>query len=226
MRWFDLPEWEAPDFPVGDGVTVDCGSGGHGPSDGGGGGGGGGGGDDPVTPAQTRTVEERVKECAAKMGVDVSGFARSSRGNPGSARVTGSTANMAASGIVTNNVKLLSAQEIGQLTDYSTDDMGTTFLEGRIQATIQVGPTKGRSIDMTVGPWENYTANDLKNSNAILATQVHELGNSIARILHKQLPELSGRAREVFGKDQDPGARFEDCVFGGRVDKNGVLHPH
>jgi len=52
MRWFDLPEWMAGDFPSGDGVTVECDQGGPRNSGDEGGGGGGAGGSGQTSPIQ------------------------------------------------------------------------------------------------------------------------------------------------------------------------------
>jgi hypothetical protein len=69
-------------------------------------------------------------------------------------------------------------------------------------------------------PYRNFTASDLTNPTAILAVQVHELGNSLSMITGKSLPPP---AVPGINGDKDAGVTFERCVFGGDVTRNGGL---
>lgn len=169
-----------------------------------------------VPPPPGETVEEAVTRCAKKLGVTIDAFSASSKGTNGYARISGSgTIRGVGVGLanysITNDVNSFSGPELEELGRTSAD-MGITFEEGDLVATLR----SGKKVNKRVGPSTNYTGNNLSNNRAILASQVHELGNSIYLLLGERLDKVSG--------DSDAGASFEDCVFGGRIGKDGKLH--
>ncbi|MBK7704830.1 MAG: hypothetical protein IPJ30_03410 [Acidobacteria bacterium] len=146
----------------------------------------------------------------------IDAFSASSKGTNGYARISGSgTIRGVGVGLanysITNDVNSFSGPELEELGRTSAD-MGITFEEGDLVATLR----SGKKVNKRVGPSTNYTGNNLSNNRAILASQVHELGNSIYLLLGERLDKVSG--------DSDAGASFEDCVFGGRIGKDGKLH--
>jgi len=74
-------------------------------------------------------------------------------------------------------------------------------------------------------PFVNAIAYDavLQGSEA-LGLWVHELGNSLSYITNID-PDRTADAADRYDGDTDAGTAFEDCVFGGRVTKTGILRP-
>lgn len=54
----------------------------------------------------------------------------------------------------------------------------------------------------------------------IQATSVHEVGNALS-ILTKKNPPIRNHP-EAF-REKNPGAALEDCVYGGKVKKDGTI---
>jgi len=74
-------------------------------------------------------------------------------------------------------------------------------------------------------PYVNAIAYDaVLQGREALGLWVHELGNSLSYITRIN-PPISSDAADRYDGDTDAGTAFEDCVFGGRVTKSGILRP-
>ena len=157
-------------------------------------------------------LQDKLNECTKKLfGVELRSFSPSRRGKNGS--FIGFGADKLSSGgndseiMVINDFTAYSRADIKWITD--RDLFGVTF-----------GPDPDNEA-AGFTPYRNFTAKDLKNSRAILATQIHELGNSLRHITGVTMdpnpkPGLYG--------DRDAGTRLERCVFGGEYDANGRFY--
>jgi hypothetical protein len=167
----------------------------------------------PAGPAaHTNTAfENKLNACTKQLfGVDLQSFTRSRHGQNGSFTGYGADAYGAGGSdtqiTVVNEVNSYTSNQLAAMAGLSPNS-GVMGLTG----TTPSGYT----------PYRNFTASGLTNSTAILATQVHELGNSLRRITRVTMDPNS---QPVPSGDHDPGTRLEKCVFGGEVDWNGHLH--
>ncbi len=163
------------------------------------------------TPTPARTpFENKLNDCTQRLfGVEFRSFSASRRGQNGSFTGYGADA-LSSRGSdseisVVNEVNAYSQADIKRIT--GQDWIGVAFGPGN--------QARGYT------PYRNFTANDLTNSRAILATQIHELGNSLQFITGVTMAPNSPAG---LGGDTDAGTRLERCVFKGEYDAKGKLH--
>jgi RHS repeat-associated protein len=181
--------------------------------------GGGGAPQNPATPTRT-PFENKLNECTQRLfGVELKSFTASQRGSNGS--FTGYGADAYGSGgsdteiAVVNEVRAYTSNDLrnqynANLTPGQQPLPAGSFVMGR------AGPTPSGYT-----PYRNFTASNLTNSRAILATQIHELGNSLKAITGVTMGPNSPAG---LGGDTDAGTRLERCVFSGEIDLNGRRH--
>ena len=72
-------------------------------------------------------------------------------------------------------------------------------------------------------PYVNAIANNaILQGSEYFGTWIYELGNSLAFITDR-MPEIPRDAASRYDIAGEPGAAFEDCVFGGRLGANGSI---
>ncbi len=156
-------------------------------------------------------VERKLNECTKQLfGLELNSFTRSRKGHNGS--FTGYGADAYSAGGSDTQITV-----VNEVNSYTSNQLGA--MAGLPPNSGVMGLTGATPSGYT--PYRNFTASDLTNSRAILATQVHELGNSLRRITRVT---MDPNPEPVPSGDHDPGTRLEKCVFGGEVDWNGHLH--
>lgn len=178
----------------------------------------------PTSPPARTPFENKLNECTQRLfGVELRSFTASTRGQLGSFSGYGADA-LSGGGkdmeiTVANDAKNFSGVRLGQLYTRFTGQasgslMGITFPSG-------TSPSGINYADAGFTPYRNFTGNNLRNPQAILATQIHELGNSLQYITGVT---MAANSRAGIQGDTDPGTRLERCVFGGEYDQRGRLH--
>lgn len=164
--------------------------------------------------------ENKLNDCTQRLfGVELRSFTPSRRGQNGS--FTGYGADSYDNGGF--DAEIMVINEVRAFTSTDLRNQQNTALAARGQPPLPAGSfIMGRVGTTPSGytPYRNYTASDLRNSRAILATQIHELGNSLRAITGVTMVPNSVQG---IGGDADPGTRLERCVFGGEYDRNGRL---
>lgn len=180
----------------------------------------------PQNPAQPSTsqrtpFENKVNECTQRLfGVELRSFDPSRRGHTGS--FTGYGADAYGSGGSDTEITV-----VNEVNAYTSSQLRSQSDAARVAAGLQPGdPNRfvmGRTGTTPSGytPYRNFTASNLTNSRAILATQIHELGNSLRTITGVTMGPNSPAG---LGGDTDAGTRLERCVFNGEIDPNGRRH--
>lgn len=171
-------------------------------------------------------VRQALSDCINELwkgNVTLSGFDPSAKGHSGTADFEYSASGYAR---VTNNVqrftggdlKILSLAARGNYTLPVGQDRGLTFPR---PTTFRWVDTNGFGLqEISVSPYENYTANNVDKLPGYFPglisviggfqdTQIHELGNSIAAITGKNIGKLNDPT-----KDTDSGVQLERCVAG------------
>ena len=164
------------------------------------------------TAANAKTpFEKKLDACTKQLfGVELQSFTRSRHGHNGS--FTGYGADAYGSGGSDTQITV-----VNEVNSYTSNQLGA--MAGLPPNSGVMGLTGPTPSGYT--PYRNFTASGLTNSRAILATQVHELGNSLRRITGVTMDPNSPAG---LGGDTDPGTRLERCVFGGEIDSHGHLH--
>lgn len=178
-------------------------------------------GETEAEPKKPPTLSQRVRECAEKLfGVNMTIFVSSRPGQDGAFTGTGPDVLRHGGNISTftiyNDASSLSQAGIGSHWNLGGPAMGFT-------------PNPDHPFNQANGynPYTNFTGNDITNSRVVQATQVHELGNSLARITGIYSTMNGTVSPPQFGSDRDPGVAMERCVFGGDVNSNGqVINPN
>jgi RHS repeat-associated protein len=179
------------------------------------------GGGGPVLNHQAKkkkpSLKDKIAECAEKLfGVTMTNFVFSLPGQDGAFTGTGpdvlKNKGNNATIIVYNDASSMSMSGIGTNWSLGGPVMGFT-------------PNPNHPFNQAHGydPYTNYTGNDLTNTRAVQATQVHELGNSLAMITGIFSTMNGTISPPQFGTDRDPGVAMERCVFGGDVNSKGKL---
>lgn len=167
----------------------------------------------PAGPAaHTNTAfENKLNACTKQVfGVELQSFTPSRDGHNGS--FTGYGADAYSAGGSDTQITV-----VNEVNSYTSNQLGA--MAGLPPNSGVMGLTGTTPSGYT--PYRNFTASGLTNSRAILATQVHELGNSLQRITRVTMGPNSPPG---LGHDTDPGTRLERCVFGGEMDQSGHLH--
>lgn len=165
----------------------------------------GGGDGEPAGYVKRTALEKKLNECTKKLfGVELWSFTRSRDGHNGS--FTGYGADALSSGGRDTQITV-----VNEVNSYTGSQLGT--LHGTPNAVL-MGLTFN-TVSSTHTPYRNFTASGLTNSKAIIATQIHELGNSLRAITKVTMGPNSPAG---IGGDTDAGTRLERCVFGGEID--------
>ena len=159
-----------------------------------------------LTPFQSK-----LNACTKQLfGVELGSFTRSRRGHDGT--FTGYGADAYSAGGSDTQITV-----VNEVNSYTSNQLAA--MSGLPPNSGVMGLTGSTASGYT--PYRNFTASGLTNSRAILATQIHELGNSLRRITGVTMDPNSPAG---LGGDTDPGTRLERCVFGGEIDSHGHLH--
>jgi hypothetical protein len=172
---------------------------------------------------KARFDQARFEKCLKEFfGVEINSFTFSSKGVNG--LFTGYGIDMIKNQgreallVVANDIKSYTGSQLYERDSADRVAMGEKPLPPGGYSMGYTGPPPALN-----SPYVNYTANDLTNPMAILATQIHELGMSLWLFTGKTPPQ------QYPGKppsgDTDVGSKFERCVFGGEVDDEGYLNP-
>ena len=157
--------------------------------------------------------ERKLNKCTKQLfGIELNSFTRSRKGHNGS--FTGYGADAYSAGGSDTQITV-----VNEVNSYTSSQLGAMAGSALPPNSLAMGLTGSTPSGYT--PYRNFTASNLTNSRAILATQVHELGNSLRRITRVT---MDPNPEPVPSGDHDPGTRLEKCVFGGEVDWNGHLH--
>ena len=120
---------------------------------------------------------------------------------------------------VTNNVTRFTGADMNSITN-GKEVSGVAFKGGL--GGVYFVPLHHGGVTWGENPYTNYTANDLNATMAILITQAHELGRSLAWITGVHTPP-PGRPSD-YGGPQDVGNWFDSCVQ--KKYSDALITPH